>query len=1392
MEMSIGQILRHYRRDAIYSQKELADKIGYHNSVISRIENDRQLPTPEYLHRFGQVMSLADKEFRELMTLFEQVTTKKQRIQAPLHESKSDPGKGYYDWGEMIESPPIYGRDDEIEHLGKAISKERFHLVAILGMGGVGKSALARKVSDDLLTEFDFIVWRSLRSPRTLSEILEEWLLILSQQRISELPKEVDSRIHLLGYYLQQARCLLVLDNIESILREDKTGQYRKGYEDYGNLLQFVSALEHQSCLVLTSREKPKDIHFLEDEASRVRALELDGLKDDEGILLLKKRSLVSTDEDLLAVTRHYSGNPLALFVVSEMVRDVYHGKVNDFLKEGLRVFGDINDLLAEQFERLPKLEQDILIWLAVEREQVTLNRLYDNFIEPISRPQLQEAILSLRRRFLIERGDSGFTLQNVVMEYITSAQVVAKATREIINGNMELLRTHTLLMAQAEQYIREAQRRSIIEPLVRRLFANLRSSEAIVHKLHTILDSVRGLTLVEAGYSAGNALNMLCHLQQDLTDLNLSNLVLWQVYLRDYELHGVDLSNSDLSNSVFMRTFGTVLSVSFSPGGNLLGSGSSDGLIRLWRMSDGQQIGIFTGHEDWVRAVAFSWDGKTIVSGSDDQQVKLWDVASGQCLNTLEGHQRRIRTVAFSPNNKIVASGSDDGTIRIWEVHTGRCLHLLEGHTGLVRCVSFSRSGTIIASASTDKTLRIWDVSSGKCLQILEGHKEAVMAVMFSNNDSLASGSNDTEIIVWDVDSGQPQKKFKGHSGEIWSIAYSGDGKFIASGSSDRTVRVWDIESGECIHTLFGHENWVRSVSFHPSEPLVASGSEDQTIRIWNTFMGRCLNVAKGYNNPVRALDVSPTGEQLVSGSDDRKVRLWDLATNRCVGTMEGHSNRIWTVAFSPDGHVLSSGSSDETIRLWDVKSSQSYKILQGNLPPIWSLTFSPDKLSLASAGDDSTIRIWDVRTGQCYKTLEGHEALVRTIVYHPSKANYLISSSLDTTIRVWNLDDESCENVLRGHTSRVWTVAISQDGSFIASGSNDRTVRLWDFDNRTHVRTLPEHNESVWSLAFSPDGITLAAGCKDGYVYVWDFQSGRLIKRFQGHKAGVGALIFNKSGTLLISGSDDEFIKLWDTKEYSLKAKLRSDRPYERMNIANVTGLSEGEKSILKTLGAVDKGSMSVIDGIDQDFSERMRDRYSRALFAIMDKSKSPIGTGFLVLYGGEIFGVTCGHILYKMELSIGDDITVQHFDPDVGNFPGRVVWLGFSGVSEPENWSAKQDIAVISMGKVPKNTSRLVLHSDLVAPLGRVQCWCFGYVQSKRPRGAWIDGLTCESRVGKGFIQLNQSGKVQIEPGASGAPVCDERGNVVGMLQSVLGSRIAYLIPSETILEVVSSIY
>lgn len=1100
------------------------------------------------------------------------------------------------DWGEAPDVTLFYGRQAELAALKQWLVVDRCRLVSVLGLGGVGKTALVTKLAEQLTGQFDYIIWRSLRSAPPLGDILGEWFRFLSHQRESELAERIDQRLAWLMDYLREQRCLLILDNAEAILLEgERAGSYRPGYEAYGELLRRAGEARHQSCLILTSREKPQEMATLEGVSSPARSLRLSGLAATEGREIFRTKGLFSgTDDEWRDLIEHrHAGNPLALQMVATTILELYAGNLSNFLKQDEIVSGDVGRLIEEQFNRLSALEQDVMVWLAIEQEPVLISTLAENIVSPASQSRLLETLESLSRRSLVEKISAGFdirfTLQNVIREYVTG-RLIEQVCTEIRTEALALFQSHTLIKAQAKGYLRESQTRLILAPVADRLRA-IAGPTVVEERLKRILARLRDSQPRAGGYAGGNALNLLVQLNSDLSGYDFSQLAIWQAHLQGVALQDVNFTQADLARSVFTETFGDILSVAFSSDGRLLAAGTTKGEVYLWQASEGQPFFICLGHTDWVSSVAFSPDGRLLASGSSDRTVRLWDVSTGSCLKTLQGHTDWVLSVAFNPDGHILISGSADQSIGLWEVRSGQHLGSLQGHTGRVNSVVFHPKGDTIASAGEDQTVRVWDVETKQCRVMLLGHTAEVLSVAYNpDGRTLASASGDQTLRLWATEAHTSHclKILSGHTGRVRAVAFSPDGRTLASGSEDQTVRVWDADpnSGQCRYILRGYSDWVLAVAFSPAGRTLASGRYNQTVHLWDVETGQLLRTLQGHTHWILSITFSPDGRTLVSGSNDQFIRMWNVSPNggQCLKTLSGHTHWVWSVAFSPDGRLFASGSNDREVRLWEAVTGRCLKTLSGHSHWIASVAFSPDGHILASGSGDQTIRLWAVETGQELQPLRGHTAPVRSVAFSPNNSGLLASGSEDRTVRLWELAENVWQSskTWSGHTGWILAVAFSPDGRLLASGSSDQTIRLWDISTVLNagvstgqcLKILTGHTGWVRSVAFSSDGRSLVSGSEDRTVRVWglDASAGQNCQILAGHTAGVKSVAFDPTGEMIAGAGDDSTIRFWHAQTGASLITLRPDRPYERMNITGATGLTEAQKAALKALGAIE----------------------------------------------------------------------------------------------------------------------------------------------------------------------------------------------------------------------------
>ena len=276
-------------------------------------------------------------------------------------------------------------------------------------------AALARQLLEDIKDEFDEIVWQSLSCQRSVIEFIDRNLIAsLNIAALPEPPLDLEARISLLLEHFREHRCLIVLDDLDRLFRSGElAGNYTEAYREYRDLFRRLWETNHQSCLLLLSREEPSEM------TGSVSNIPLGGLGDG-GREIFGAKGL-SDEERWDYAIEYLGGNPAYLKSVAIAIKNLFGGKVDEFCKyEELFLTEEIGSLLTHQFDRLSPAEREVIRSLASETIPINISRI----IESLNRSpaDVGNAIVSLGRRGLVDRTETEdgtvFSLQSIVGQF--------------------------------------------------------------------------------------------------------------------------------------------------------------------------------------------------------------------------------------------------------------------------------------------------------------------------------------------------------------------------------------------------------------------------------------------------------------------------------------------------------------------------------------------------------------------------------------------------------------------------------------------------------------------------------------------------------------------------------------------------------------------------------------------------------------------------------------------------------------------------------------------------------------------------------------------------------------------------------------------------------------
>jgi len=307
----------------------------------------------------------------------------------------------------------FYNRENELATVSNWVFKQNTRLIAVLGLWGIGKTTLVKRFIDLNLEQFEVVIWKSLKFPKSL----DLWLNDLLNTCQKEPKESTDNKIQQLLEVLSNHKCLIVLDDFQNLFAVGQmAGNYQPEYSSYQHFLKLIAEIQHQSHFILISQEKSAEMNYLNQENSPIQCLELSGF---EAIDFLENKGL-QDGERWLELIQLYEGNPFYLTDIAVLIKDVFDGKVNDFLAENsLVITKKMQSHLKQIFGRCSPLAQQIALELSKVDQPLSREELKNNLDLSVS--DLINGLQSLQQRYLIQREQNRFQLSSIFKAYIKS-----------------------------------------------------------------------------------------------------------------------------------------------------------------------------------------------------------------------------------------------------------------------------------------------------------------------------------------------------------------------------------------------------------------------------------------------------------------------------------------------------------------------------------------------------------------------------------------------------------------------------------------------------------------------------------------------------------------------------------------------------------------------------------------------------------------------------------------------------------------------------------------------------------------------------------------------------------------------------------------------------------
>jgi hypothetical protein len=415
-----------------FTVEVLSELTGLDPHTLGRIYNREVRVDKQTLHRYFSAFNLTldkDDYLKPQLDKGQLISQSDTNLIKDLNTFQT-----YNQWAEVPGIINFCGRTIELKTLQQWILAEKCRFVLISGQAGIGKTCLAVKLVENIQSEFEFVIWRSLFHIPPLQDFLGQLLQVFLPESESHLSNQIQDKLILLIQHLRKFRCLLVIDGVEKILNTviyQSPQTYQNDWispenssicAEYQWLLKQLGIVNHQSCVMLTTRYELPDMKYTIGPSLPMRELRLQGLSLDQGQQLLTPRGqFQATDNDWTELLEYYGGHPLFLTIAARTIQKLFAENVTHFLQSRVRIYGDIRKHLNEQCAGLSAPQWQLLHHLAQAREGLVLEDLFDLTQAGLPLESVIEILDELEGRSLVVKKGSDFYLEPVVRDYVLS-----------------------------------------------------------------------------------------------------------------------------------------------------------------------------------------------------------------------------------------------------------------------------------------------------------------------------------------------------------------------------------------------------------------------------------------------------------------------------------------------------------------------------------------------------------------------------------------------------------------------------------------------------------------------------------------------------------------------------------------------------------------------------------------------------------------------------------------------------------------------------------------------------------------------------------------------------------------------------------------------------------
>ena len=563
-------------------------------------------------------------------------------------------------------------------------------------------------------------------------------------------------------------------------------------------------------------------------------------------------------------------------------------------------------------------------------------------------------------------------------------------------------------------------------------------------------------------------------------------------------------------------------------------------------------------GHTEEILTMSVSPDGKYLFSGSRDKNGIIWDLQSGKEVFRQTSHSKMIYASDIDSSNSLVATGAWDGTIQVWNFKTSS--HLNTFRMEDINDCKFNPVNNSVIAFATSLDLIIWNYKTNTLDTIAYNQQGGFTSISFSSDGLyLAAGNWRGDIIIWNTKTKNLDHTFEFASqSRVIDIAFRPGTYQLTAITPDRIITQFDVASKSIASTVVYPSKKVKpikeySISYNRLGSLLAIGSSDDdggSFCIIDADKWQPLLYKQGNLALIKAVVFNPTNNNLFVGTTNGFIGVWDIVQGIRLKKLEGKANRINDIAFSPDSRRLALAD-NFSIKFLDINKGVVLERFTSDEKEVESVDYSPDGKYLVSSHEDS-ILFWNLSSNQIAKGFYDETLTPLNKLRYSKKGDRLLALS-KTNGWVKVKDIQTMEDIHRGAASILDDATLSDDGKLLGYAGDfnlnkyQASIEKLPPSSNAVLADLFVHTKELYntvSVAFDKISSRIIISTQTR-IGVWDLKTGVMTDSLERKAPEISKAIFSLNGEkVLITTFNGKFI-IWDilkknTQEISFQDPL------------------------------------------------------------------------------------------------------------------------------------------------------------------------------------------------------------------------------------------------------------